>query len=101
MSSEDAKDWLPSSVGSPTVAIGSAASSQIKVDKAVPIPLPAYGPGRPPKYPFHSMEVGDSFLADELSAGYVKVRASTYGAGARKKFVTRKTAEGLRVWRTE
>lgn len=69
----------------------------IKIEKGVE--LPDKSSGRPPKYPFAQLEVGDSFLADK------KVQTTLGGYRRRhpeKKFVTRKVTEDkVRVWRTQ
>lgn len=62
------------------------------------IPLPSGGAGRIPKYPFRSMEVGDSFFSVEKSA---RVSACQWARreGSGVKFVTAKEGNGLRIWR--
>lgn len=57
-------------------------------------------------YPFANMEIGDSFLIETDGDTFPRVRnrvtsaAFMWTAGhAGVKFSTRKTAEGLRVWR--
>ena len=70
----------------------------IKIEKNVPAPLHT-GKGTPAKYPFAEMAVGDSFClpADEAC----RLHGAAWHAGNRlgKKFTTRKTADGVRVWR--
>lgn len=67
----------------------------IKIDKNVPIP-PA-GQGRPRKYPFDEMDVGDSFFSGSIAS----VESSAYSRNDGKKFVLRKVRGGVRVWRVE
>ncbi len=85
--------------------------SDVKVDKGVPVP-DARAPGRPGKYPWEKMEVGDSFFV----AG-CRSSKSSRGSGtilnlsvprARypdRKWVSRKVVEGgvtgVRVWRVK
>jgi len=47
----------------------------ITLDKNVPIPAYHHGPGRPPRYPFGTMAVGDSFaLGVHFHTEVAKVR---------------------------
>lgn len=61
------------------------------------IPLPRLGS---PKYPFRSMEVGDSFLVPR-GAPVNRIRKACSDDSTRngRKYSVRKTADGLRVWR--
>ena len=72
--------------------------SEIKIDTGVPIEA-NYTNGRPEKYPWRQMEVGDSFFAEEMPLK----RASTYAweAGRRtgRKFACRRQENGVRIWR--
>lgn len=57
--------------------------------------------GRPPKYPWRTMEVGDSFLAFGVSGHQIRNTARTYH---RPKVFTTRTVQvhgvvGVRVWR--
>lgn len=67
--------------------------SEIKIEKDIPIPKNR----RKQKYPWHDMEVGDSFLIQRntLSMGAVNDRYSP------KKFIARKVENGVRIWRIE
>ena len=90
----------------------------IEVEKEVPMPhmpgdpsersddAPRWdcwsGNGRPPKYPFAIMEVGDSFMIPSLDAKKIRsarTAATLYGRNHKKKFISRKQENGLRVWR--
>lgn len=65
----------------------------ITIEKNVPLPTASY------KYPFDSMELGDSFHVKTN-----KISASVYvynKANKDKKFVSRKDGDGYRVWRTK
>jgi hypothetical protein len=70
------------------------ANGEYTIEKAVPLPRVA---GRQPIYPFGEMEIGDSFVA----AGQPRVRAAAYifGRNHNKRFASRVTPDGIRVWR--
>ena len=70
-------------------------TATIQIEKNFPIPPGRRG--RPVKYPWYSMEIGDSFLPTEKCA-----RATAYAASQRyapKKFIYRKVDGGGRIWR--
>ena len=77
--------------------------SEITIDKDVPIP-PGNGRGASVKYPYHLLEVGDSFLYPE---GFKEMLARRYTSLQSvkmkpKKFSARKVEDGrIRVWRVE
>lgn len=82
--------------------------SEIKIDEGIPVPPPGtFGP-RASKYPYDTMDVGNSFfipVTDEAGAAVAKrrMRQSTAWANKRyapKKFTARSVAGGVRVWRT-
>ena len=70
----------------------------IKIDKGLKIPPPAVG--RPRKYPFPDMEVGDSFFSEDVEnvsaavGKYNKRQPETH-------FVRRRVDGGIRIWRTK
>lgn len=71
----------------------------VRIDKNIPVAQKKTS-GRMRLYPWHEMQVGDSFLFPKgikpgscYRCSYTASR--TYG----KKFVTRKTDEGYRCWR--
>ncbi len=66
----------------------------VRIDKNVPIPTPC-GRGRL-EIPWESMEVGDSFATADK---YIRAQAFRAGVKFGLKFTTRKTQEGIRVWR--
>lgn len=77
----------------------------MQVDKNIPMPrrdgkgLSAPGSsGRPPKYPFRNMEIGESFFADDEG-----VRNCAHQAKIRlgRVFSVRKVEGGFRCWRLE
>ena len=69
--------------------------TEYKIDKGVPVPAGA----RYQKYPFKSMEIGDSFF---VPGGTNKTHGSIT-SGAQKalghKYTIRQVEGGLRVWR--
>lgn len=74
----------------------------ITIDKDVPMPSPAKPP---PKYPWRSMAVGDSFFI----AGLTVAKLASLAAWGRKatgyrftcRTVTENGVAGVRVWRVE
>jgi len=69
----------------------------VKIVKGVPIPRI--------RYPWKKMEVGDSFLfPKEIShpqVGSIVAKATKRYSRMGCKYVTRKTDEGIRVWRVK
>ncbi len=71
----------------------------VELDKNVPLIKKVHS-GRPSKYPWREMKVGDSFLFPKglsVSAAYAATRYAKNGMGI--KVTIRQTDEGLRVWR--
>lgn len=72
-------------------------------DNPIPIPPPATGPqkGKSFKYPFHKLDVGESFFVENLQSrnlgGSVTYASKVLG----RKFITRSMDGGVRVWRVE
>lgn len=64
------------------------------IDKNVPIPK-ALRPGRPMKYPFKQMDVGDSFGFEEAEREKIGKSADRFAKNHSAKFIFR----GNRVWR--
>lgn len=71
------------------------------------IPVPAHGADNRVRYPFHAMEVGDSFYVarqgeDTVDALVKRLRTSSGAAGRRlqRKFVVGIENDGVRVWRS-
>ena len=64
------------------------------------VPIPAVAKGRPFKYPFHTMKVGQSFLAPLYLRHNMQVLVSYHKRRGRGEFTCRVTPEGIRVWRT-
>lgn len=78
---------------------------EYKIDKGIPIPEIHHWrrAGRPHKYPWDQMEVGDSFLfgaSDGKGAHAACVGANNASRGE-KHFEARSTPEGFRAWRTK
>lgn len=70
---------------------------ELKIEKNVPLTVAKYV-----SYPFKDMDVGDSFKVDSIeSLGKARAAASHYGCRNGKKFITRKSEDGGRVWRIE
>ena len=72
-----------------------------KIEKDIPIPKEKRA-----KYPFGSLEVGQSVIIDKEHTRDKQMKynaaANNYGKKWGKKFVTRKTEDGyIRVWRVE
>ena len=74
----------------------------IKIDKNIPIPSKE---GRPNKYPFEVMDVGDSFELKNTTKTTVLNAANSWAKRHNKKvkFAIRydKQKRTLRIWRTE
>jgi hypothetical protein len=69
------------------------------IEKNIPVPAARSGNG---SYPFHSMEVGDSFAVVRERKTRVGSAAFAYGKKHGKKFVIRKVSGDLfRLWRTQ
>ena len=64
------------------------------------VPIPASARGRPCKYPFNTMKVGQSFLAPLHLRHNMMVLVSYHKRKGRGEFTCRTTPEGIRVWRT-
>jgi len=69
--------------------------ASIKIDKTVPFPAPRG------KWPFHEMEVGDSFLIPAGREKAAKASAWTYGHKHGIRFTVRQEKKGVRIWRIE
>lgn len=67
----------------------------VKVDKKVPIPEI----GRPCKYPWKTMEVGDSFFVTGAASHAFSGQACMAARRAGRRFTTRSLPNGCRVWR--
>jgi len=68
---------------------------KIKIEKNIPFT----GHGNNGKFPFYKMEVGDSFLVGLEDKSSLQSMDSAYGRKNNKKFTTRQSDDGIRVWR--
>ena len=76
---------------------------QVIDEQDIPIPAVASGGGRTPKYPFKSMQVGDvkRFVAGPEEVKRIQRAAAAFTRRNKTvKFTTRRTEDGVRVWRT-
>ena len=69
----------------------------------IPIPPPNTGPkkGKAFKYPFHKLEVGESFFVENLQSRNLGGSVTYASKVLNRKFITRTMEGGVRVWRTE
>jgi len=72
------------------------------IENNVPIPTVNKSGGRTPKYPFGLMVVGNSFFAEvpEAEAKQIQRAAAAFARRNKVTFTTRRSAVGVRVWRT-
>ena len=69
--------------------------SDFTIEKNVPIPIQK----RRCKYPWHELEIGDSFFVSEIKVISISSSANSYGTRTGKKFTIRSVDGGCRVWR--
>ncbi|MBK8810786.1 MAG: hypothetical protein IPN69_08665 [Acidobacteria bacterium] len=74
--------------------------SEYVIEKGVP--LEKRQPYKKGRFPFDSMEVGDSFVVDKNQYKNARASAALYGKRNGKTFATRTLADktNVRVWRT-
>lgn len=74
--------------------------SKIKIEKGIELPPRTNGPS---KYPFHEMEIGDSFAVLAAEAEAVASSASHYRRTHKDFRITRRTLPNgtVRFWRIE
>lgn len=73
--------------------------SEFRIEKGVPLVLRR--DFKMAEYPFHDMEVGDSFQCDRKSRDRCRQAAFQYGKRHGKQFATRTMPDGfIRIWRT-
>ena len=70
-----------------------------KIEKAIEVP--PIKTGRYTKYPFHEMNIGDSFFAIDIPAENLRSAASYFGLRNKRKYMVRKVDGGVRCWRME
>lgn len=74
--------------------------SNFVIEKGIPVPETANGNGvRSPKYPFASMEIGDSIFVADKSKMNSTVAAAAQRTGFKFKFASENG--GTRIWRVE
>lgn len=74
-------------------------NGQVRVDKGIPIPARTAFAQRQ-KYPWLTLDIGDSFLMESKANRGSIVQWANLRYPPRK-FISRSTSEGIRVWRTE
>lgn len=70
---------------------------EVKVEKG--IPLPPIERGRPVKWPFATMEIGESFFMKGCTKSSVATACNQKGRKFGRKFAMRAGDGGYRVWR--
>lgn len=72
----------------------------IRVDKHIPLPNRIGGSGRPARYPWKNMNVGDSFVfPKEVKRSTAQSLTYKTGKTNGRRFAIRTVAEGIRCWR--
>ena len=74
--------------------------SEFTIEKGIPVPKMT-GAGRKTKYPFESMQVGDSFFVKDGTVKTLSRSCGIYGKRLNRKFTSRTVEGGARVWRVE
>jgi len=64
------------------------------------VPVPSVRRGRPFKYPFHTMRVGQSFIAPPELQHTLRVLSNYHKRRGRGEFTCSLSPAGIRVWRT-
>lgn len=72
----------------------------IKAEKGFELPTDKPRSGRPKKYPWLTMKVGESFFVKSVATHYTAYSAANRFYSPRR-FIARKVAGGFRVWRTK
>ena len=72
-----------------------------EIEKNVPLPRPRQSGA--PKYPWESMDVGDSFYVAGATVTLLSASAASWSRrhGRERKFATRTVNGGVRVWRVK
>lgn len=71
----------------------------IKVEKGIPIPEKPRKGGKPAKYPWATMDVGDSFFVEGVPLANFASGAYNAAKLLNRKFSLRTVEGGVRVWR--
>ena len=69
-----------------------------EIEKGIPIGIKSAGV-RTSKYPWATMEIGDSFLVPDLGVDSMSAAASQAGKRLGRKFTCRTMNHGVRIWR--
>lgn len=71
----------------------------VRIDKDIPLPPRSVGRPTAKKYPWDTMEIGDSFLHQ---ASYITATTSAQRKALNgRKFSVRRMPDGIRIWRVE
>jgi hypothetical protein len=73
-------------------------NGKIKIDHNIPIPDNNSERGM---YPIDEMEVGDSFLYPKSNAGAHHLAFVSNKKHPDRRFISKKTDRGMRIWRTK
>ena len=87
------EDTTPQTSPTPT----STTTSKFPIEKGIPMPKRL---GRN-KYPWHAMEIGDSFLVTNLNRNSAHAAARKASESLGRVFKARQTSDGVRIWRVE
>lgn len=68
-----------------------------QIESGVPMPINL----RNVKYPFKTMEIGDSFIIDNVNAKIIHNAAYAFGKRNNKKFTVRTNDGTARIWRVQ
>jgi len=68
-----------------------------QIESGVPMPINL----RNVKYPFKTMEIGDSFIIDNVNAQIISKAAYVFGKRNNKKFAVRTNDGTARIWRIQ
>lgn len=75
-----------------------ASQPSFQIESGVPLPNDS-GIGAPRKYPFPSMQIGDSFLVATEKAANARAAAKMFARRQGVQFTVRKLDSGTRIWR--
>jgi hypothetical protein len=72
---------------------------QLRIEKRIPLTKPIRSFAQR-KYPFHEMQIGDSFSIAPVAVKNARSAAYIYGTRKNMKFACRKVGNKYRIWRT-
>ena len=81
-----------------TTIDGGKPNGSFKIETGIPVPPGGHDKNR--KYPFATMNVGDSVFVAADPNNLFRGAAYAYGKANGKKFTVRKMPDGFRCWRT-